>query len=236
MTGLSRTTPHPSLPAAHRVQRSLLDHLDAISADVLGDSDMSGPMLAARQAILDKHQVGTRIRSADLLALMWNVNSPHILAFWLLLHLLSDETLLSHIQRETGKYVKVVQEAPVMGFAVPPRVTIDAEGLLTNCPLLKSAFIETVRLYSRGLLARKATDSFVVEARIDKAFKKGDRWAIRKGEFIDVPFWIANTDPASFSNPEDWDADRHLETKDSGEDVANWGSVFANCEFILAKI
>jgi cytochrome P450 len=235
MTGLSRTTPHPSLPAAYRAQRNLLHHLDAITADVLGDADMSGPLLAARQAVLDKHEIGTRTRSADLLALVWNLNSPHLLAFWLLLHLIADETLLSRVRRETEKYVKAVQEPPVMGFTVPPRVTMDAEGIVKRCPLLKSAFIETVRLYSRGLYSRKITENLVIEAKNEKVFKRGDRWAMAKGEFIDVPFWLANTDPATFSNPEEWDADRHLATDEAGKEVAKWGNVLPNCRFILLR-
>jgi hypothetical protein len=233
MTGLSRTVPHPSLPAAHMARKNLLDHLDAISGDVLGDPDMSGPMLSARQAILDKHKVGMRVRSADLLALMWNLNSPHLLSFWLLLHLVSDDTLLSHVQRETSQYVKAIQEPPVLGFTVPPKVTIDDEGIVTKCPLLKSAFIETVRLYSRGLHTCKATEDFVVEEKNEKIFKKGDKWAMVKGDFVDVPFWLSNTDPATFTNPEVWDADRHLETTDTGDDLAKWGNVIPNCEFLL---
>jgi hypothetical protein len=233
MTGLSRTTPHPTLPAAHMARKNLLNHLDALSANVLSDPEMLGPMLTARQDVLDKHEVATRVRSADLLALMWNVNSPHLLSFWLLLHLISDQTLLSHVQNETSKYVKAIQEPPVMGFAVPPKVTIDAEGLVTNCPLLKSAFIETVRLYSRGLHASKVTEDFVVEVQTEKTFVKRDKWAMVKGEFIDVPFWLSNTDTATFSNPGDFDADRHLETTDKGEDVAQWGSVKSNCKLSL---
>lgn len=230
MTGLSRTVPHPSLPAAHVARKKLLEHLFAISTDVLEDADMQGPMLAARQAVLDKHDAPISVRASDLLALMWNTTTPHILAFWLLLHLVSDKTLLSHIRKETSEYVSVIQDPPVMGFAVPPRVTVDVNGLTTKCALMKCAYIETVRLYARGLYACKTTSDFVLETEEQKVFKKGEKWAIKKNEFVDAPFWLANKDPATFPNPEDFDADRHLDTDENGQDLARWGSVMDDCK------
>jgi len=233
MTGISRLFPHPSLPTAHLTRKKLLSHLNALSADVLEDPEMIGSMLSARQAVLDKHDAPLDLRASDLLALLWNINTPHILAFWLLLHLVSDETLLSHVRKETSNYTKVVQEAPVMGFTVPPQITIDIDGLREECPLFKSAYIETVRLYSRGLHACKVTEDLSIETEGAKVFKKGEKWAVKTDEFVDVPFWLSNTDPATFQNPGEWDADRHLETDEKGEDSAKWGSVIPDCKSAL---
>lgn len=232
LTGLPRTIPHPSLPSAHIARRKLLNHLSTLTEEVLEDAEMQGPLLGARQAVLDEDQVPQNVRTADLLALLWSVNMPHVLAFWMLAHIISDSKVLEEIRAETSKCVTAVQEQAIMGFSVPPRVSIDAKGLLTQCPLLKSAYIETVRLYSRGSRAGVVTKDFELESQeATKVFKSGEKWAFKKGEWIDTSNWLSNTDPSNFADAGKWNAGCHIIEDENGSKTAEWGNVLKDCKF-----
>jgi cytochrome P450 len=231
LTGLPRTIPHPSLPSAYITRRKLIHHLSTLTEEALEDRDMQGPLLEARQAVLDGDQVPDNVRTADLLALLWSVNMPHVLAFWMLVHIISDPKILEEIRQETSKYAKAVQEQAIMGFSVPPRVSIDAKGLLNHCPLLKSAYIETVRLYSRGSRAGVVTKDFELESQeATKVFKSGEKWAFKKGEWVDTSNWLSNTDPSNFADESKWNAACHIVEDESGVKKAEWGNVFSDCK------
>jgi hypothetical protein len=236
LTGLPRTIPHPSLPSAHITRRKLLYHLSTLTDEVLEDSDMQGPLLEARQAVLDEDQVPQNVRTADLLALMWSVNMPHVLTFWMLVHIISDPKLLKQIRQESSRYAKAVQEQAIMGFSVPPKVSIDAKGLLNKCPLLKGAYIETVRLYSRGSRAGVITKDFELESQeATKVFKSSEKWAFKKGEWFDTSYWLSNTDSSNFADESKWNAECHVVEDENGEKKAEWGSVFSDCKSPLCK-
>lgn len=202
-----------------------------LTEEVLEDAEMQGPLLEARQAVLDEDQVPQNVRTADLLALLWSVNMPHALAFWMLVHIISDPHILEEIRAETSNYVKAVQEQAILGFSVPPRVSIDADGLLTQCPLLKSAYIETVRHYSRGSRAGVVTKDFELESQeATKVFKSGEKWAFKKGEWVDTSNWLANTDPSNFADENKWNAGCHITEDESEVKKAEWGNVFSDCK------
>ncbi|QDS70165.1 hypothetical protein FKW77_006099 [Venturia effusa] len=226
LTGLPRTIPHPSLPSAHITRRKLLNHLSTLTEEVLEDAEMQGPLLEARQAVLDEDQVPQNVRTADLLALLWSVNMPHVLAFWMLAQIVTDSKVQEDIRAETSKYVKAVQEQAIMGFSVPPRVSIDARSLLTKCPLLESAYIETVRLYSRNSRAGVVTKDFELESQeATKVFKAGEKWKFTKGEWVDTSNWLSNTDPSNFADADTWNAGCHIVEDENGMMTAEWGNV-----------
>lgn len=232
LTGLPRTIPHPSLPSAHITRRKLLNHLSTLTEEVLEDAQMQGPLLKARQVVLDEDQMPQNVRTADLLALLWSVNMPHVLAFWMLAHIISDSKVLEEMRAETSKYATAVQEQAIMGFSVPPRVSIDADGLLTQCPLLKSAYIETVRLYSRGSRAGVVTKDFELESQeATKVFKSGEKWVFKKGEWVDTSNWLSNTDPSNFADASEWNAGSHIVEDEHGSKTAQWGNVLKDCKY-----
>jgi hypothetical protein len=236
LNGLPRTVPHPRLPAAHVTRKRLLDHLYQLTDEALEDAVMQGPLLEARQIVLDGDQVPRNVRTSDLLALLWSINMPHVIAFWMLVRILSTKSLADQIRTETKQYVKAVQDVPVMGFSVPPRVSIDPIGLLQVCPVLMSCFIETVRLYSRGWRAGVVSKDFEVGGEEAKVFKTEDKWGFQKGEWVDTPFWLSHTDFASYVDAEKWDYERHLVSEASGEQTAEWKAVSSDCEQKLYEV
>jgi hypothetical protein len=162
--------------------------------------------------MLDDHKTPRHIRVIELLRLLHGLNMPHVLAFWMLLHVISDPKLLERVRAETSQVVKVVQDAAVLGFTVPPRVTVDTDGLLKDkTPLLKHCWLETARLYSRGQGSSTVAEDFDLNGEEEGIFKATDKWKMNKGDWIDTPYWLANGDPATWEDPEKWDPERHLQ-------------------------
>jgi cytochrome P450 len=217
MTGLPRMMPHPTLPSAHITRRKLLGHLDKL-LDATEDSELQNELLAARARMLDDHMAPRSIRVIELLRLLHGLNMPHVLAFWMLLHIISDVELLEHVRTETKHLIKASQDAPVMGFSVPPRVRIDASALLgPSAPVLQRCWLETARLYSRGQNSWVATEDFDLEGDDGGIFKGKEKWRVNKGDWIDVPYWLGNNDGVLWEEPEKWNPHRHV--TEEGKDM-----------------
>src|SRR5690606_23919838 len=73
---------------------------------------------------------------------------------WMLLQICSRPELLSDIREEIAPYVRISQagERGPNGF---PKLDIDVDGLTKNCPLIKAAFYETMRMNMSGLGIRE---------------------------------------------------------------------------------
>jgi cytochrome P450 len=194
-----------------------MTHLDAL-LDVTEDKELQNELLAARTRMLDDHKAPRNIRTIELLRLLHGLNMPHVLAFWMLAHIVSDSELLDRVRAETSQIVKVAQDAPVMGFTVPPRVTIDVVGLLgSKAPLLKRCWLETARVYSRGQGSWTATEEFDLQGQDGGIFKAAEKWKINKNDWVDAPYWHANVDGAVWDEPPKWDPQRHHD--EEGKDM-----------------
>lgn len=224
MSGLPRWMPHPTLPGAHITRRKLLNHLDAL-LDITEDVELQNDLLTARARMLDDHKAPRAIRTIELLRLLHGLNTPHVLAFWMLLHVVSDPSFLERIRKESSQVIKIVQEKPVMGFTVPPRVTVDGAALLgPKTPLLKQCWLESARLYSRGQGSWTATNDFELDGEAGGVFKSADKWRINKGDWVDAPFWHTNTDETVWEEPEKWNPNRFA--REESEDVFKDSKVF----------
>ena len=211
MTGMPRWMPHPALPGAHITRRKLLGHLHAL-LDITEDIALQNDLMTARARMLDDHKTPRQIRTIELLRLLHGLNAPHVLAFWMLLHVVSDADLLEKVRKEASIVVEIVKEKPVMGFTVPPRVTVNAAALIgPKTSLLQACWTESARLYSRGQQSWVATEDFDIEGDQSRVFKAKDKWKIKKGDWVDVPSWHVNSDGTRWEEPEKWNPERHVE-------------------------
>ena len=193
----------------------MLKHLDAL-LDITEDVELQNDLLTARARMLDDHKTPRAIRTIELLRLLHGLNMPHILTFWLLIHIVSDSSLLEAVRKEAALAVNIIQEKPVMGFTVPPRVAVDTVALLgSKTPLLKQCWLETARVYSRGQESWIATDDFEFRGEQGGVFKSVDKWKISKGDWIDAPFWHSNNDDVLWEEPEHWEPERHAQNRES---------------------
>jgi hypothetical protein len=234
-SGLPRWVPIPSLLKAHIARRRLLDQLiqfeiamDKWSAGEdpgpdWRDLDDVGPVVKGRIALYREYGLSMEARASVEHALLWaaNANSNGVV-FWMLERIYSDKALLALLRKEIEPYVRAVQ--PKQEFIVPdaPRLeNVDVDGLCANCPLLKSCYIEVLRLDAASWSLKVAKQDFVLTPRD----KEAQSYMFRKGEYMHVAHDLYNTDPNAFENPDVFKADRHVKYDENGKGSADMGSM-----------
>ncbi|KAF4126105.1 Cytochrome P450 [Geosmithia morbida] len=175
--------------------------------------DVSG--LIRERAILYRNLgLSLSARAAIDLAVAWELSSQvGMLTSWMAFELYRDLTLLAQLRAETGDYVRCVQ--PENGFGtgvwIAPSVSIDTDSLVARCLLLRSAYVETVRLYTcTGSSMRLKED--VTVPRVDKG-----SYLLRQGTYVDTAQEMYNLDERRFASPDEWQGGRHI--KDGAVDM-----------------
>ena len=247
-SGVTRTLPHPSLPKAHIARLQLLQHLTPFCAalrsaaagmdpgpafrDLLEDPDAATALLADLQARWATLDLSLDARASAMALLLWQLTAGHALAFWMLAHVLATPGVADALRREAARYVRARRPEKVLGFAQPVALAVDGRGLAARCPVLRCCWLETVRLYRREWWSGRAATDYVV------AEGQGLTWFLKAGEWVHVPFWLANKDEGLFHpDPLVWRWERHLDyVKEimGGEGTGVEDQVFDRSEFTPA--
>ena len=131
------------------------------------DLDDVSSLVKARMEVYRKYGFSIRARAATEHSLMWAANAnSNSLVFWMLNRIYADKELLGRVREETAPYVRVVQ--PKQELAVPelPRFeAFDVEALCTKCPLLKSCYVECLRLDTASWSLKVVHEDFVLQSR-----------------------------------------------------------------------
>lgn len=234
-TGLPRWVPVPLLLKGHIARKNVLDMIEQFERALEKWSNGEdpgvewqnledvGPVIQDRLQIYKKYNFSMRARAATDHALMWAANAnSNSLVFWMLERIYADKTLLSMLREEIEPYVKAVQ--PKQEFTVPemPRLqSFDVEGLCASCPLLKSCYIECLRLDAATWSLKVVRQDFVLTARE----KDAQSWQLRQGQYVHVAHDLYNTDPKAFEHPDVWKADRHVKYDGEKRMSADMGSM-----------
>ncbi|OQO03535.1 hypothetical protein B0A48_10199 [Cryoendolithus antarcticus] len=235
-TGLPRWLPIPPLTRAHLARKRMLDSLELFerAVDKHGDGedagaewrelDDVGPVVKGRLELYRKYGISMRARAATELALMWAANAnSNSLVFWMLERVYADKALLALLRREIAPYARPAQSTSDFGMPELPRIEVlDVEGICSSCPLLKSCYIECLRVDTASWSLKIVKEDFVLAPRD----KEAQRWMLRKGEFAHVAHDLHNTDPNVFEHPDVWKPDRHVKYDEDGKVVgADFGSM-----------
>ncbi|KAM0477207.1 hypothetical protein ACHAP7_006591 [Fusarium lateritium] len=166
------------------------------------------PLVRARTEVYRKHGLSSDVRAAFDVALLWSttVNSTSLIS-WSLFELYQDRVLLSQIREQITPFVKIVLPKNEFGGAVwiPPQIEkLDLEGLLTECPLLKGVYLETLRLYGGGWSARYLKEDVTLK-------DKEESFVLKKGTFAHVINDLRHSDPRSFTDSKVWQVGRYIE-------------------------
>jgi len=237
-TGLPRWIPIPSLTRAHIARKHLIEMLstfhEAMEKEANGEDpgpkwrslDDVGTLVKARMTAYRKHGWSIRARAATEHALMWAANAnSDALIFWMINRIYADKALLEMLREEMEPYVQAVQPESDFLIAEPARLKkFDVEGLCTNCPLLKSCYIECLRLDTASWSLKVIKQDLVLQSRE----KDAQGWLLRKGEYAHAAHNLHNTDPNFFDDPKVWKADRHVKYEGEGSEkrgTADMGSI-----------
>ncbi|KAK3117311.1 hypothetical protein LTR53_001428 [Teratosphaeriaceae sp. CCFEE 6253] len=235
-TGLPRWVPNPILLRAHIARKNLLDKLDAFHTAMekrangedpgseWSSLDDVGSLVKARMEVYRKHGFSIRARAAIELSLLWagNANSDTLI-FWMINRIYADRVLLQMIREEIEPYVSVTRPQSDLPIQEPPRLEkLDVDALCSKCPLLKSTYVESLRLNAAPWSFKVVKQDFVLHGRE----KGAEEWQLRKGDYVHIAHDLHSTDPKHFDEPMTWRADRHIKyDEDDKRGVADMGSI-----------
>ena len=169
--------------------------------------------------------------SSDAL-ILWamNVNANPV-TFWLLWSVYSQPGLRAEILEEFAPYVKVVPSKSGLSIAESPRLSIDIDGLYKACPLFKSTFYETMRLYSPSTSYKVMMEDFQVSESEEDATRQGksqpNSFKLPKGQFLCIPNGVHQKDARYWKDPEMFNPRRFIVTdeKDPSKSTVDLGTM-----------
>lgn len=179
------------------------------------DMDNVSDFVKSRIGLFRKRGLPVEARAICDVALAWTMNAnANQLAAWLLFELYRDPVLLEIIREEIAPFVKVVQPQNQFGEGVwlaPELESLDMDGLINECPNLKAAYIETMRVYTGIWLVKWLAEDVVLE----RKGKDAETYFLKKGDMAHLAHEIHQFDADHFPNPNEWHHDRFLkETTD----------------------
>lgn len=244
-TGLPRWFPIPALTRAHLARRKVLDNLAVFHTSLekavqgqdpgsqwrtLAEDNDVGTIVMARMEVYHKYNWNIQDRAVCEGSLLWasNANS-NALVFWMLNRMYADTDLLGRIRAEIAPYVHAIQPTSELPIPEAPRLEkLDVEGLCAHCPLLKSCYIECLRVDAASWSFKAVKKDFVLQSRE----KDAQPWMLKKGQYAHAAHDLHNMDPEYFHDPSVWKADRHIKfDSHTKRDVADMGSIRPYGEF-----
>ncbi|ROV94422.1 hypothetical protein VSDG_05910 [Cytospora chrysosperma] len=176
------------------------------------DLDNVSPLIQGRlDEVYRKHDMTIRQRTACDFELAWAMNAnSNPLVFWMLWRIYSDAVLLARIREEIETYI--VLEKPAQGFGAAFNAalrieSIDTDGLLNNCPFLKAAYIETLRLDVGAWSLKAIREDTIISNQSDDSAKK---LLLPSGTYALGTHELHHMDPDAFEDPTDWRIHRHI--------------------------
>ncbi|KAK3062848.1 hypothetical protein LTS18_003243 [Coniosporium uncinatum] len=221
LLGIPRWVPFPGLISAYIARRRLLNTLwyfhDALDRDAAGQEQYPGSewrglvdvseLLKRSDGILKEAELSRETRASHTLCLLYLFATKISgLSYWMLVHILTRPSLLRELREEIETYARASQPPSDFGIAEPAQLKLDAEGLWSKCRKLKACAWESLRLYDRSWSVRKVKADFKSAV---SDHEDGQTMAFKKGEYIDIPSFLENTDPARYDKPMEWDWKRH---------------------------
>ncbi|KHO02108.1 cytochrome P450 [Metarhizium album ARSEF 1941] len=221
-TGVPAWVPWPKMQRAKVARRKLIargrEFEEAMDKYLDGedpgskwqDMDNVSTFVKSRIGVFRKGGLSVQARATCDVALAWAMNAnANQLTSWLLFELYRDPVLLETVREEIAPFVKIVQPQNEFGSGVwiaPELEKLDMNGLINECPHLKAAYIETMRVYTSVWIVKWLGEDVVVEPR----GKSRESYFLQKGHMAHIAHEMHQFDPKYFPNPKEWHHDRFL--------------------------
>ncbi|PIA91978.1 Cholesterol 7-alpha-monooxygenase [Cercospora beticola] len=232
---LPRWLPIPALTRAHIARKACVEKLDTFHENLekyfegqpleskWSSLDDISTLIRARTEVYRKHNFSIRARTAIDWALMWAANAnSNSFVFWMINRIYDDRVLLAQLREEIAPYVTITQERTGLPIEPSPQITkIDVDRLCDSCPLLKSVYVETLRLDTAPWSFKAVNQDFILQSRE----KGAEPLLLRKGEYVHAAHDLHNTDPNYWNDPMTFKPDRHIKKDSDGKSTADLGSI-----------
>jgi cytochrome P450 len=174
-------------------------------------SDISTVALE-RNKVYSQHQFSARHRGEIELGTLWGQNAnTQPLVFWFLTYIYSTPGLVEELRKEIASAVRI-------STTIPPQITaFDVPVLSRDCPLLKSAMLETFRLSNEATSIRYVARPVTIE-------DGGHNHQLKAGTWVSTPHGVIQKDPAIFPDPHKFIPGRFLERDaETGGRITRYG-------------
>ncbi|KAH8598027.1 cytochrome P450 [Bisporella sp. PMI_857] len=232
LMALPAWTPWPGVNKAHRArrgvwramddfQRALDAHVDGKPDFMWGDLDDVSAFILGRHEVFRKYNFGIKERG-DITVIWALIVNSNLLVYWQLLHILATPGLVERIRSEVAPYVQIEKPYAIGSFSEAPKLKLSSEELAKGCPLLKSTYLEALRMSAQPWSVRDVATDFVIPG--DKR-TSSPSFQIRKGQYITIPHDLHMRDPKYFKDPLRFDPERFLVKKDDGTLTTDIGTM-----------
>ncbi|KAI3397718.1 hypothetical protein diail_10487 [Diaporthe ilicicola] len=175
------------------------------------DIDNVNPLIQSRvDDVYRKNNMTIDQRAACEFGLAWAMNAnSNPLVFWMLWRINSDAVLLARIREEIAPYIVVEEPAHGFGpgFKAALRIqSIDVQGLVNNCPLLKAAYIETLRVDVSAWSFKMIREDVIISDKDGSS----ETFLLPKGSYAHGAHELNHMDPDFFPEPKEWYIERHI--------------------------
>ncbi|KAL8353907.1 hypothetical protein RB601_003656 [Gaeumannomyces tritici] len=176
--------------------------------------DTVSGLVQARVMLYREMGVSIEARAANDLGLVWAMNTnANMLVFWIVARIAADSALLARVRTEVAPYIGTEG-----GAANSDRRTvrhIDIEGLCARCPLLKAAYVESLRIDGSSWSFRQARQNLVLTDQHEGDGRLLARWLVPKGAYAHIAEELRHTDPRIFPDPFTWNHGRHITVQEA---------------------
>lgn len=146
-----------------------------------------------------------------------------MLVYWNILYILSTPGLVARIREEIDPYITVLKPLSIGAFSEAPKMTIVHEGLSSKCPVLKSSYLEALRLSDQPWSVGKVASDVSISG--DKNDPNSVSFSIKKGEYVTVPHELHMRDPRYFKDPDKFIPDRFIVRSADGMETVDAGTI-----------
>ena len=226
---IPRWVPFPGVARAHNARHRLVlaieDFHAALQKYLRGEdpgsdwhdmSDVSETLKLRAKAFVEIGFTPQQSAPADL-AIIWafNANATQI-AFWLIYHLYADPQTLAEVRAEIAPYAKAWRPNDLaLPIQEPPRLSLDLEGILKDCPLLRSVYYEVLRFDSFAFSYKEMVSDGTFTESVEDAQIQGrsepQTYFIPKGQYIAAPSGLHQMDPRYWHQPHTFQPRRFME-------------------------
>lgn len=240
--GLPFWFPWPAAWRAHAARRKVIaclrEYDEAMEKRMNGEDagaqwqnlDNVSRLMKWRSQQYHDHGMAMAGRATADLSFLWASNanvSPAV--GWMLAEMYRDPVLLEEVREEIAPFVVVRQpESEEFHGAVwvsPQVERFDLEGLMGRCPLLKSCYVEALRVYTHSWSARWLHEDVMLKerggggGRKEKGNGEGreETYLLKKGTYAHVNQDLHHFDAKYFESPNEFRATRHITEKVDGE-------------------
>lgn len=204
----------PAYQARSRIVEAIREHQEALYA-VSEDRDPGsrwGDLSDVSKVMQDRAREWRNISpdpdvsSTGDMAVLWAMNAnANQTIFWLLWHVYQRPDLRAEIMQEISPFVKLTTIKSDLPIQEPPRLSINLEGLLRDCPLFKATYYETMRLEAPSTSYKAVTETFAVtESAEDAALDNKSQpqtYTFPKGTYICIPYGVHSMDGRHWKDP-----------------------------------